>query len=300
MINNSPNLLVVLGPTASGKTALGVALAQRLDGEIISADSRQVFRGMDIGTGKDLHEYGEVPYHLIDLLESGEEFSVYSFQQHAYGAIETIRSRQRLPIVVGGTGLYLDALLKGYRMVAAPENPALRLELAECDLNALRLRLCALRPEQHNRTDLVDRDRLIRAIEVAEAERTGGDRPDSPSIRSLVFGIRWPRDLLRQRIRLRLRQRLEQGMIEEVETLLAQGVSHAALDYYGLEYRFVSNYLQGDLNRNDMEQKLYSAICQFAKRQETWFRRMERQGTPIIWLPGGADMVTAAIQQARL
>lgn len=173
MINNSPNLLVVLGPTASGKTALGVALAQRLDGEIISADSRQVFRGMDIGTGKDLHEYGEVPYHLIDLLESGEEFSVYSFQQHAYGAIETIRSRQRLPIVVGGTGLYLDALLKGYRMVAAPENPALRLELAECDLNALRLRLCALRPEQHNRTDLVDRDRLIRAIEVAEAERTG-------------------------------------------------------------------------------------------------------------------------------
>jgi len=294
------NLVVVLGPTASGKTILGVALAKRLGGEIISADSRQVFRGMDIGTGKDLHEYDGVPYHLIDLLESGEEFSVYSFQQHAYGAIEMIRSRQRLPIVVGGTGLYLDALLKGYRMVAAPKNPALRLELAKCDLNDLRLRLCTLRPEQHNRTDLLDRERLLRAIDVAEAERAGGDRPDPPSIRPLVFGIRWPRDLLRQRIRLRLRQRLEQGMIDEVERLLGQGVSHAALDYYGLEYRFVSNYLQGMLTRNDMEQKLYSAICQFAKRQETWFRRMERQGTPIIWLPGGSGMVTDAMRQARL
>jgi tRNA dimethylallyltransferase len=291
------NLIVVLGPTASGKTALGVALAERLEGEIISADSRQVFRGMDIGTGKDLPDYGEIPYHLIDLLDSGQEFSVFAFQHHAYLAIEEIRSRKKLPIVVGGTGLYLDALLKGYRMVEAPVNHPLRSTLANLDMAALRLRLSALRPEQHNRTDLDDRERLLRAIEIAEAERAGGDLPDPPDIRPLVFGIRWPRELLRKRIRLRLRQRLEQGMIAEVETLLAQGVSHAALDYYGLEYRFVSNYLQGNVSLNDMEQKLYSAICQFAKRQETWFRRMERQGTSIIWLPGESGGLAMAMAQ---
>jgi tRNA dimethylallyltransferase len=296
MKNNPANLVVVLGPTASGKTALGVALAKRLTGEIISADSRQVFRGMDIGTGKDLSEYGEVPYHLIDLLDAGAEFSVYDFQQHAYHAIDDIRSRQRLPIVVGGTGLYLDALLKQYRMVAAPENRALRLELADYDLSALRQRLCAVRSEQHNRTDLDDRDRLVRAIEVAEAEQSAGDQPVAPDIRPLIFGIRWPREILRQRIKLRLRQRLEQGMITEVETLLTQGVSHAALEYYGLEYRFISHYLQGSLNRNDMEQKLYSAICKFAKRQDTWFRRMERQGTEIVWLDGVSDQVEVAMQ----
>jgi tRNA dimethylallyltransferase len=296
MKNNPANLVVVLGPTASGKTALGVALAKRLTGEIISADSRQVFRGMDIGTGKDLSEYGEVPYHLIDLLDAGAEFSVYDFQQHAYHAIDDIRSRQRLPIVVGGTGLYLDALLKQYRMVAAPENRALRLELADYDLSALRQRLCAVRSEQHNRTDLDDRDRLVRAIEVAEAEQSAGDQPVAPDIRPLIFGIRWPREILRQRIKFRLRQRLDQGMITEVETLLTQGVSHAALEYYGLEYRFISHYLQGSLNRNDMEQKLYSAICKFAKRQDTWFRRMERQGTEIVWLDGVSDQVEVAMQ----
>lgn len=299
-MNDSPyNLLVVLGPTASGKTALGVALAKQMNGEIISADSRQVFRGMDIGTGKDLPDYGDVPYHLIDILDSGEEFSVYGFQRQAYLAIEEIRLRQKLPVVVGGTGLYLDALLKGYRLVEAPEDPALREELAGQDLESLRHRLFSLRPEQHNRTDLDDRERLLRAIEVAEADRTAGDVQPPPDIRPLIFGIRWPREQLRERIRIRLRQRLEQGMIAEVETLLAQGVSHSVLDYYGLEYRFVSSYLQGALSRNDMEQKLYSAICQFAKRQETWFRRMERQGTQIVWLPGEGDPVSAALEAIK-
>ncbi len=297
MIKNPANLIVVLGPTASGKTALGVALASHLAGEIISADSRQVFRGMDIGTGKDLCEYGDTPYHLIDRLDSGEEFSVFAFQNLAYQAIESIRSRQRLPIVVGGTGLYLDALLKQYRMVAAPQNPALRSELAEDDLETLRQRLFRLRPEQHNRTDLDDRERLFRAIEVAEAQRAGGEQPAAPDIRPLIFGLGWPRKQLRERIKLRLRQRLEQGMIAEVETLLDQGVSHAALDYYGLEYRFISNYLQGRLTRNDMEQKLYSAICQFAKRQQTWFRRMERHGATIFWLSGESDPVATALRQ---
>lgn len=294
MSNSRSDLIVVLGPTASGKTALGVTLAASLSGEIVSADSRQVFRGMDIGTGKDLHEYGSVPYHLIDRLAPGNEFSVYDFQQWAYSAIEEIRGRRRLPIVVGGTGLYLDALLKSYWMVAAPENPQLRAEMAELDLSSLQQRLQALRPEQHNRTDLDDRERLIRAIEIAVAEQAAPDPAPAPSIEPLVFGIRWPRELLRQRIRTRLRQRLEQGMVDEVEALLAQGVSHAALDYYGLEYRFVSRHLQGLLNRNDMEQKLYSAICQFATRQETWFRRMERQGCSIHWLPGGTDLLEAA------
>ena len=300
MTESDYNLLVVLGPTASGKTALGVAMAKHLRAEIISADSRQVFRGMDIGTGKDLHEYGDVPYHLIDLLDAGTEFSVFAFQQHAYQAVEAIRSRRCLPIVVGGTGLYLDALLKGYRLVPAPENPVLRAELADLDLEPLRQRLFDLRPEQHNRTDLDDRERLLRAIEVAEADRLAGDQPAPPNIKPLVFGIRWPRELLRQRIKTRLRQRLEQGMIAEVEALLAHGVSNAALEYYGLEYRFVTNYLQGKLNRNDMEQKLYSAICKFAKRQETWFRRMEKQGVQIIWLPGESNPVTAALQRLKL
>ena len=295
MMQNRPNLIVVLGPTASGKTALGVALAEHLHGEIISADSRQVFRGMDIGTGKDLHEYGDIPYHLIDLLDAGEEFSVYAFQKQAYAALENIRRRQKLPVVVGGTGLYLDALLKGYCLVDAPENLVLRAELADVNLAELRERLQQLRPEQHNRTDLDDRGRLLRAIEVAEAELNAGEQPAAPDIQPLVFGIRWPREVLRQRIRLRLRQRLEQGMIAEVEALLAQGVDHPALEYYGLEYRFISHYLQGQLNRNDMEQKLYSAICQFAKRQETWFRRMERRGTQIVWLPGEKQLLPTAL-----
>lgn len=294
------NLIVVLGPTASGKTQLGVALAQQLNGEIISADSRQVFRGMDIGTGKDLGEYDNVPYHLIDILDPGSEFSVFNFQQLFYQSFEEISGRGKLPLLVGGTGLYLDAALRGYRMVEVPKNPPLRAELAHVELSDLQHRLLKLKPNQHNNTDLEDRDRLIRAIEIAEGEQQArSDQPAPPELQSIIFGIRWERSMLRQRITERLKQRLAEGMIEEVEQLHAQGVSWERLDYYGLEYRFIAQHLQNKLNRNDMTQKLNSAIHQFAKRQETWFRRMEKHGTNIIWLSGNDDPLAEAIPHLR-
>jgi len=292
---SSCNLIVVLGPTASGKTGLGVELAKLHNGEIISADSRQVFRGMDIGTGKDLDEYGTVPYHLIDILDPGAEFSVFAFQQLFFEAFSEIRSRKRLPLLVGGTGLYLDAALRGYRMVEVPENRELRDELQELDNGELRTRLINLRPEQHNNTDLTDRYRIIRAIEIAEGENQASvGRPEPPKLHPVIFGIRRERSVLRQRITARLKQRIEAGMIEEVERLHASGVSWDRLDYYGLEYRFIAKHLQGELNRNDMFQKLNSAIHQFAKRQETWFRRMERLGVTINWLDGESNMTVQA------
>lgn len=290
------NLIVILGPTASGKTRLGVEVARALGGEIISADSRQVYTGMDIGTGKDLQEYGEVPYHLIDLVPPGHEFNVFEFQQRFYQVFTEIRARDALPILVGGTGLYLDAVLRGYRLVEVPENAALRQKLAPLSTEALQQRLLALRPQQHNSTDLDDRARLIRAIEIAEGElAAAATLPPPPDIRPLIFGVRWPREVLRQRITRRLRERLEQGLIEEVEALQRGGVPFETLEFYGLEYRFVAQYLKGELRRNDMVQKLNSAIHQFAKRQETWFRRMERQGTAIHWVDGGEAATTAIL-----
>jgi tRNA dimethylallyltransferase len=291
------NLLVILGPTASGKTRLGVAAARALNGEIISADSRQVFRGMDIGTGKDLTEYGEVPYHLIDIVDAGCEFSVFDFQERFVAAFEEIRGRGRLPVLVGGTGLYLDAALRGYRLVKVAENPALRAELARLELPELQERLLRLRPEQHNVTDLADRERLERAIEIAEGEE-GAEPQPLPPIEPLVFGVRWERSVLRRRITERLGQRLNEGLIEEVAALHQAGIPYETLDYYGLEYRFIAQHLQGRLNRNDMFQKLNSAIHQFAKRQETWFRRMERQGVVIHWLDGAGDPLAELLQIA--
>lgn len=291
------NLLVILGPTASGKTRLGVAAARQFGGEIISADSRQVFRGMDIGTGKDLVEYGEVPYHLIDIAEAGSEFSVFDFQERFVAAFEDIRKRGRLPVLVGGTGLYLDAALRRYRLVKVAENPALRAELAGLSLEALQQRLLDLRPEQHNTSDLQDRSRLVRAIEIAEGERDAEPLP-LPAIEPLVFGVRFERPMLRRRITERLKQRLNQGLIEEVTALHQSGVSWDALEYYGLEYRLVAQHLQGLLNRNDMFQKLNSAIHQFAKRQETWFRRMEKQGVAIHWLDGAGDPLAGLLRIA--
>ena len=293
------NLLVILGPTASGKTRLGTAAARLLDGEIISADSRQVFRGMDIGTGKDLDEYGGVPYHLIDILDPGEEFSVFAFQRLFSEAFTGIRGRGRLPILVGGTGLYLDAVLRGYRLIEVPENPALRRELAELPLDELRERLLGLTPRIHNSTDLINRDRLLRAIEIATFELTAATAkaPALPELHPLVFGIRFERELLRRRITERLKARLSGGMIEEVERLLAAGVPAERLDWYGLEYRFVTRYLRGELNRNDMFQKLNAAIHEFAKKQENWFRRMERDGVEIIWLDGNGDTLSVLVAE---
>ncbi len=284
------NLLVILGPTASGKTRLGVEAARALGGEIISADSRQVYRGMDLGTGKDLAEYGEIPHHLIDIVEPGYEFNVFEFQRRFFEAFAEIRGRGRLPVLVGGTGLYLDAVLRGYRLVAVPENPPLRAELAGLSDAQLQARLVALRPEQHNTTDLEERQRLVRAIEIAEGEEAAAAvLPPLPDLRPRVFGLNWPREVLRRRITARLKERLEQGMIAEVQGLHAAGVPWETLEFYGLEYRFIAQHLKGELNRNDLFQKLNSAIHQFAKRQETWFRRMERQGTAIHWLDGAGE-----------
>jgi tRNA dimethylallyltransferase len=294
------NLLVVLGPTASGKTHLAVAVARHVDGEIISADSRQVYRGLDIGSGKDLNEYGEVPYHLIDVVDPGYEFSLFDYLQHFKKAFNDIVSRGRVPILVGGTGLYLDAVLRGYELVAVAENLELHQELDSLTMGELSARLKRSRPEQHNTTDLNDRMRLVRAIEIAEAA-TGDDRETIvlPELSARVFGVRWPRDLLRQRITLRLKERLDQGMIEEVESLHSKGVSWEILEYYGLEYRFVAQYLQGHLSRNDLFQKLNSAIHKFAKRQDTWFRRMEKHGVDIHWLNGSGDPVAELLAHCR-
>lgn len=289
--SQTPNTLVVLGPTAAGKTRLAVQLAHRLGGEVISADSRQVYRGLDIGSGKDLGEYEvegrAIPYHLIDICGLEHEFSVFEYQQRCFDCLEDCWKRGAMPVICGGTGLYLEAVLQGYRMVAAPEDAALRAELEALGDEALRARLQALRPEQHNTTDTIDRARTIRAIEIAAYTRDNPP-PPAPDIRALVLGVQWPREHLRRRIRERLVHRLETGLIEEVRGLLDQGVPPGRLDLLGLEYRFVTQFLRGDIrNRNDLAQKLAAAIAQFAKRQETWFRRMERRGTPIHWVPRG-------------
>ena len=283
------NLLVILGATAGGKTGLAVHAAKRFNGEIISADSRQVYRGMDLGTGKDLHEYAGVRYHLIDIAEPGSEYNVFQFQRDCLTAIAEIQVRRKLPIICGGTGLYLDAVLRGYRLVEVPENPELRTQLALLSDQLLVEKLLQLKPEQHNRTDLEDRDRLVRAIEIALGERGAEKSQPWPDLRPLVFGLRWPREKLRQRIAVRLQERLAVGMVDEVSRLHQAGVPWDKLEFYGLEYRFIAQYLQGGLNRNDMVQKLRSAICQFAKRQETYFRRMEKQGMEIHWLDGEND-----------
>jgi tRNA dimethylallyltransferase len=288
------DLLVVLGPTASGKTRLGAGLARALGGEIISADSRQVYRGMDIGAGKDLAEYGDIPYHLIDIVEPGHEFSLFEFQRRFLDTYEDVRARGRLPILAGGTGMYLQAALKGYSLVETPTDPQLRRELSLLPLPALAERLKRSGSRPHNTTDLIDRDRLIRAIEIAEYEPKHEPTP-FPEMRSIVFGIRWDRAVLRQRITARLRERLSEGMIEEVERLHLAGVPWETLEFYGLEYRFVARHLKGELNFNDMLQKLNSAIHDFAKRQETWFRRMERDGIVIRWLDGAGDPLAEAL-----
>ncbi len=285
------NLLVILGATAGGKTGLAVQAATRFDGEIISADSRQVYRGMDLGTGKDLHEYGDIPYHLIDIAEPGSEYNVFQFQCDCFDSIETIWQRQRLPIICGGTGMYLDAVLSGYRLVAVPPNQQLRDELELFSDNALRQKLLQLKPDQHNRTDLEQRERLVRAIEIAVGEQSAiEDLPPLPKISPRVFGIKWPREVLRKRIAVRLRQRFDAGMIDEVQQLHNAGVAWKKLEFYGLEYRLIAQYLQGQFNQNDLVQKLRSAIGQFAKRQETFFRRMEKRGIEICWLDGEGDV----------
>ena len=282
------DLLVVTGPTACGKTRLGVALARALGGEIISADSRQVYRGLTIGTGKDLADFGQgddrIPYHLIDVADPHEEYNVYRFQQDFYAVAADLRQRGRLPVMVGGTGLYVEAVVLGYRLVEAPEDPDLRAELATLDLAALGERLLSLKPRHHNVTDLQLRDRLIRAIEVACWKQRCPPGPP-PAVHPLVLGAKFERELIYQRIEQRLAERLQQGMIEEVQGLIDDGLSHTRLESLGLEYRFISRFLRGEiLDREQLQAQLAQAIRNFARRQLSWFRRMERRGVEIHWI----------------
>lgn len=284
------NLLVILGPTASGKTRLGVELASLAGAEILSVDSRQVYRGLDIGSGKDLDEYvvdgKNIPYHLIDIVDLDIEFSVFDFQKRFFETFESLQQRGTPAIAVGGSGLYLEAVLKAYRMVDVPPDEDLRSELQSLSLEELGQRLEKLR-EVHNTTDLEDRERLIRAIEIAEYTARHEPEP-APEIDALVLGVRWDRIVLRRRIRDRLTARLRGGLVEEVEHLHSSGVSWEKLSFLGLEYRFVSEYLKGEIrNSNDLKQKLGAAICGFAKKQETWFRRMQRRGVVIHWIDEG-------------
>ena len=285
------NLIVILGPTASGKTRGAARLAGDRGSEIISADSRQVYRGMDIGTGKDLREYVvdglAVPYHLIDIVDPDYEFSVFDYQTNFSRVFTDILSRGIVPIMVGGTGLYIEAAIEGYRLLPVPENPSLRHELEKQGMKELRNRLSKLSPAVHNTTDLLDRKRLLRAIEIMEFTNAYSNHEShSRSVVALVLGLRWERSELRERITDRLHERLKTGMIEEVERLHRSGIGWEKLDFFGLEYRYIGLYLRGVMTYSEMLQKLNTRIHQFAKRQETWFRRMEKKGTAIHWING--------------
>ncbi len=286
------NLIVILGPTASGKTRLAAMLAKDLQSEILSADSRQVYQGMDLGTGKDLEEFTvdgiNVPYHLIDMVTPDYEFNVFEYQQRFYECFSLLSNRGIVPVMVGGTGLYVEAALKGYRMIEVPENTGFRKEAEALEIEALRERLLSVNPDVHNTTDLIDRNRLIRAIEIAEYSReySPSHIMAIPDIRPLIIGVRWDRAVLRRRITERLQKRLDAGMIDEVKHLHASGTSWEKLSFFGLEYRYISLYLQGDLTYGEMVRTLNTRIHQFEKRQETWFRRMERRGSIIHWIEG--------------
>jgi len=286
------NLIVILGPTASGKTALAVRLAAEFGGEIISADSRQVYRGMDIGTGKDLDAFRMdgriIPSHLIDILDPDQEFSVFEFQKRFYEIFSVLRKKQVLPLLVGGTGLYVESVLTRYFMPDAEPDARLREELAGLPMEELQGMLLAMKPRLHNQTDLQDRERLIRKIEIERARKNPSNHQIRfPEIHAGVFGIFWERAELKKRISARLFQRLAEGMIEEVSRLHEEGISWERLDRFGLEYRFIARYLQKKTTRDEMTTGLQAAIGQFAKRQMTWFRRMEKRGVPIEWIPGG-------------
>lgn len=281
-------LITILGPTASGKTTLAATLAARLDTEIISADSRQVYRSMDIGTGKDLSDYQvgnqQIPYHLIDIRQPGDKYNVFEYQHDFFRAYEEISSRGKLPILCGGTGMYIEAVLKGYKLLDVPQNPPLRQSLAGKSLEELEAILASYKT-LHNKTDVDTAQRAIRAIEIEEYYRhQAPDVREYEPLHSLVVGLQIDRELRRDKISRRLRARLDEGMVEEVKKILDSGVTPEDLIYYGLEYKYLTLYLTGRLNYESMVSQLEIAIHQFAKRQMTWFRGMERRGCRIHWL----------------
>ena len=319
-------MITILGPTASGKTPLAAALAASLPpaaplgqggscgGEIISADSRQVYRRMDIGTGKDLADYEvrsqksgvkRIPYHLIDIREPGTKYNLFEYQQDFYDAYQSIRSRGAVPILCGGTGLYIEAVLKGYKLSPVPQNQALRDELADKSLAELTQMLRELKAKtgsnMHNTTDVDSCQRAIRAIEI---ETYNIDHPtprrELPPVDSLIIGVNIDRELRREKITRRLKARLDEGMIDEVKALLDEGIPAEDLIYYGLEYKFVTEYLTGQLTYDEMFSRLEIAIHQFAKRQMTWFRGMERRGFKIHWIDATLPMEEKVKQIVQL
>lgn len=288
------DLITILGPTASGKTPLAAALAARLRTEIISGDSRQVYRRMDLGTGKDLADYVvdgyRVPYHLIDIAEPGYKYNVFEFQRDFLKAYEDMRSRGLLPVLCGGTGMYLESVLKGYRLLPVPENPELREKLAGKSLEELTAILASYK-KLHNTTDVDTAKRAIRAIEIEEYYlHQPVEAREFPDIRSLIIGVDIDRDLRREKTSRRLKQRLDEGMVDEVRALIDGGIHPDDLIYYGLEYKYLTLYVTGQMTYDEMYHQLEIAIHQFAKRQMTWFRGMERRGFTIHWIDATRPM----------
>ncbi len=295
-------LITILGPTASGKTPLAAALADRLHTEIISGDSRQIYRRMDLGTGKDLADYTiegrQVPYHLIDIVEPGYKYNVFEYQRDFLKAYQEIRSRGMLPILCGGTGMYLESVLKGYRLVPVPEDEELRMRLADKSLEELTDVLKTYKT-LHNSTDVDTVKRAIRAIEIEEYYlQHPVEEREFPTINALIVGVDIDRDLRREKISRRLKQRLDEGMVDEVHRLLDEGIAPEDLIYYGLEYKFLTLHVTGQLTFDEMYHQLEIAIHQFAKRQMTWFRGMERRGFTIHWI-NAADSMESKLEQIQ-
>ena len=302
----SYNCIIVLGPTAVGKTAIGVALARAFNGEIISADSRQTYRHLDIGSGKDLADYAAgpegpaVPYHLIDITELPAEYNVYNYQQDFYKAFKDITARGKLPVIVGGTGMYIDAIVRDYQLVILPENKKFHEELEATPLEVLAERLMKLQPDLHTKNDLLEKDRVIKALEIIEAKKNGVESTSvqRPEIKPFIIGTTLPRPQLWENISIRLRERLDGGMLDEVQSIHDSGISWERLEKLGLEYRFCSQFLQGKIaSKEELFEGLFIAIRQFAKRQETWFRMMEKKGVEIHWLDAGSK--AERIEQAK-
>ncbi len=300
-------MITILGPTATGKTTFAAQLAYHLNGEIISADSRQVYKGMDLATGKDFGDYivndRQIPYHLVDIVEPGYEYNVYEFQRDFLKTYEDIIQRGQLPILCGGTGMYIESVLKGYKLINVPENKQLRESLTDLPPDEL---IAGLREFKvpHNITDTEDSKRLIRAIEIQTYYKEHPEIDRSfPEIKNIIFGIMFDREVIRKRITERLKQRLDSGMSGEVKKLLDKGLTPEQLKFYGLEYKYLTMYITGEINYDNMFRLLNTAIHQFAKRQVTWFRKMERSGYKIHWIDGNLSLeerVSSALEKYEL
>lgn len=301
------NCIVVLGPTAVGKTSIGVALANHFDGEVISADSRQTYCKLDIGSGKDICEYQvdgkKIPYHLIDIVSLPTEYNVYNYQQDFYKVFKDVISRGKMPVIVGGTGMYLDAIIRDYQLVILPENEKLHQELLNTPLEELAARLLKEQPELHTKCDLLEKDRVIKALEIIEAKKNGvvSTSVDRPEIKPLIIGTTLERPQIWEHISIRLQERLDNGMLEEVQSIHDSGITWERLEKLGLEYRYCSLFLQGKIqSKQELFEKLFIAIRQFAKRQETWFRMMEKNGVKINWLEKITDKQSRINQAIEL